>query len=72
MNFKNALTGYLASAAFPVYVLHQSCLVSIAYYAFKATADTALQALVIVPASFMLTLLLYEICKRIPPARLLL
>lgn len=71
LNFHNKLTSYFSNAFFPVYIFHQSCLVLVAYYTFKVTSVIFLQVLVIMFGSFILTMVVYEICKQFSLTRLI-
>lgn len=69
LNFQNRLTDYFNKASFPIYIFHQTWLVAVGYYALKLTDIVALQIIIIIPSSFILTVLTYEIAKRIPVTR---
>lgn len=71
LNFRNNITAYLSDAAFPIYLFHQTWLVTVAYYILLDTSNIGLQMIFIVAISFFLTYATYEICKRIPLARFL-
>lgn len=64
LNFKNKFTQYFSPAAFPLYFFHQSVLIVIAFYVVKLTNFIALQFVLIVVLSFVITLLCYEIFRR--------
>lgn len=66
---RTAFTAYFNKASFPVYILHQSILVVLAYYVLKAVNDLFLQIGIIMIGSFGLTLLCYELIKNIPYVR---
>jgi len=68
-NQDTPLTAYLSRASFPVYVLHQSCLVAVAYYVVTSIHSIALQYILITLLSAALTFTLYEVVKRIPLIR---
>lgn len=68
-NQRNAVTGYLARACFPVYILHQTCLVATAYYVVRLTSSTVVQAPLIMLISAAVTFLAYEVFRRIPVTR---
>ena len=75
MKYKNKKTkflDYFNNASFPVYILHQSVLVAVAYYTLRYVNCLPLQIGIIMVTSFAVSLLLYEIIKRIPYVRLLL
>jgi peptidoglycan/LPS O-acetylase OafA/YrhL len=65
-NSNSKILGYLNRASFPVYILHQSILVAVGYYALRSLNGLFLQAVTIMSASFLLTIALYELVKRIP------
>jgi len=61
------LTEYLATASYPVYILHQAVLVAVAYYVLLLPAIPAvLQFAAIIVLSLLLTFAVYEILRRIP------
>lgn len=68
---RNRVTAYLAKASFPVYVIHQSCVVAAAYYVFLITSRPAFQFVLIVAISLCGTFLLYEIFRRVRIFRLM-
>lgn len=66
------LTGYFATASYPVYILHQAVLVAVAYYVLLLPAiPPTLQFSAIVIISLLLTFAVYEILRRIPGVRAL-
>ena len=67
----NNITAYMGAASYPVYIIHQAILVAIAYYVVMLAIPPALQFLVIVIFSFLLTFACYEILRRIPGVRAL-
>lgn len=69
LNFNNKFTVYFSKAAFPIYIFHQSWLVAVGYFALKITDIVALQILMTVTVSFGLTILTYEIARKIPITR---
>ena len=66
---ENKLLKYMKSASFPTYILHQSILVTVGYYALKIIKDTFFQVIVILSLSFVFTVASYEVIKRIPVLR---
>ncbi len=68
-NYKTPITEYLTKASFPIYILHQSCLVVVAYYVLSLVSSVYAQYFVIILLSAGVTLAVYEVLKRIPPAR---
>jgi Acyltransferase family. len=71
LNFTNGITKYFTKASFPIYVFHQSFVVLVGYYALKNISSISVQVVVIIGISFLLTILTYEIFKRIPITRFL-
>jgi peptidoglycan/LPS O-acetylase OafA/YrhL len=67
----NNFKAYLGAASYPVYIIHQAVLVAIAYYVVMLAIPPALQFVVIVIFSFLLTFACYEILRRIPGVRAL-
>jgi surface polysaccharide O-acyltransferase-like enzyme len=63
---------YLNEACFPIYILHQTVLIAVAYYVLTYLhAPIAAQAAVIILVTAVLTFALYEGIKRVPPLRFL-
>lgn len=69
LNYRNKFTIYFNKASFPIYIFHQSILVGVGYYALKFTNVILLQVVMIITFSFILTIICYEIAKRIPIVR---
>lgn len=63
-DYRNRATGYLAKASFPIYVIHQSCIVATGFYVFRFNSQPAAQFVLIMIISAGETFLLYEIFKR--------
>lgn len=59
------ITTYFNKASFPIYILHQTILVVIGYYALLNFNNIFIQLGIIIFGSFISTLLIYEIIKRI-------
>lgn len=66
LNNSNGFTVYFNKASYPVYILHQSILVALAYYVVKNTTGIFLQAVCICAGSFGLTILAYHLIRKIP------
>lgn len=66
---ESSVTGYLKRASFPVYILHQTILVIIGYYALRVMDNTVLQAAVIISGSLAVTLSAYTVIGKIPVLR---
>ena len=59
-------TVYLNQASYPIYLLHQSILVALAYYTVQNLKNFVLQVFCISMGSFMLTILAYHLLKKVP------
>lgn len=70
-NFQNRSTTYLSKACFPIYVIHQTALITVAYCVFQVTSTPAVQIPLILAFSVALTFAAYELFRRIPPLRFL-
>ena len=66
LNKENKLTNYFKTASFPIYILHQTFLIIIAYYVLMLMDNIALQINIIIFGSLILTIMIYEIMRRIP------
>ncbi|ROR25878.1 acyltransferase-like protein [Mobilisporobacter senegalensis] len=71
LNKSSKMLDYFNKASFSIYILHQSILVTVGYYVLLYVDGLFLQVVIIMVASFIMTLCLYEIIKRIPCARAL-
>lgn len=72
--FLNLATGfkkYMNRASYPVYILHQSILVGVAYYVVQVSDVLPVQAVVICLGSFVLTVLTYHLMRWIPVVRMM-
>ena len=56
-------------ASYPVYILHQSILVALAYYVAREFNNIIVQAVLICVGSLILTIMAYYIISKIPVAR---
>jgi peptidoglycan/LPS O-acetylase OafA/YrhL len=72
LNKPAPVLNYLNGASYPVYVLHQSVLIVIAYYVVQANLSPALKFLAIMLSTLAACLALYEAFRRIAPARFIL
>lgn len=61
---ENSVTRYFKRASFPIYILHQNVLVAVGYYVMEMTDKLILQAAVIMSASFIITVMIYEMISR--------
>ncbi len=66
LNKENKITNYFKKASFPIYILHQTILVIIGYYALTLLDNTILQISITICGSFILTIIVYEIISKIP------
>lgn len=71
LEFNNRFTKYFAPAAFPIYFFHQSILVVVGYFIVSYVHGTFSQYIGIVVISFVLTILMYEVGRRISITRFL-
>lgn len=69
LNQKTGFTEYFNQASYPVYILHQSILVALAYYVVKISDVLFVQAVSVCIGSFILTVLVYHLIKLIPIVR---
>lgn len=69
LNQPTKFTKYFNRASYPVYILHQSILVALAYYTVRFFDNMILQAAGICIGSLVLTVLAYELVRRIPVLR---
>lgn len=69
LNWKIGFTEYWNHASYPVYLLHQSILVALAYYVVQASDILLVQVICICAGSFLLTVLAYHLIRRIPVVR---
>ena len=69
LNKENKITNYFKNASFPIYILHQTILVILGYYSLVHLNNIYLQLLIIIFGSFIITIIFYEIIKRIPIIR---
>lgn len=72
LNFSNPLLKYLNKAAYPVYILHQTVIVMVAYFVVQWDLNVLLKYLAILGISVGLTLGFYElVISRVGPVRVL-
>ena len=72
LNISRKMLSYMNEAAFPLYILHQTVLVIIGFYIVKLNTFIYLKFILIVLFTFAISILLYEVLKRIPLTRWLL
>ena len=66
---KTGFTDYFNQASYPVYILHQSILVALAYYVVQISDVLFVQVFCVCIGSFLLTVLAYHLIKLIPVVR---
>jgi len=71
LNFSNKLTNYFSTASFPIYIIHQTVLVVIAFYVMNTFSWLPIQFLSIAIGSLIGTIAIYEAVRRIPYIRVL-
>lgn len=69
LNRKTKFTVYFNQASYPIYILHQSILVAIAYYVVKMGDNLPVQAAAVCIGSFVLTVAAYHLIRVIPFVR---
>lgn len=65
------VTGYLNQASYPIYLLHQTILVAVAYGAVQKVEGVAWQAFAVCSGSFVLTVAVYHGVRLVPGIRAL-
>jgi surface polysaccharide O-acyltransferase-like enzyme len=71
LNRRSRFMDYFGPAAFPVYIVHQTFLVVIAYYVLRITDRGIVPFALILLLSFGLSLATYEVIRRMGPLRFL-
>lgn len=69
LNKRTKFTNYFNKSSYPIYILHQSILVALAYYVVQISDVLPGQILGICLGSFGLTILLYHLIRMIPVVR---
>lgn len=69
LNKRTKFTDYFNKASYPIYILHQSILVAVAYYVVQISDVLLIQLLGICFGSFVLTIALYHLIRMIPVVR---
>jgi glucans biosynthesis protein C len=72
LNRGGKVLDYLNQAAFPVYILHQSVMMVLAYFILQWNAGITVQYLAIVFSTLIASIALYEAFRHIPPMRVVL
>ncbi len=71
LNFTNRLIRYANDAVLPVYILHQTLIIVIGYYAIRWNIPAVAKYFFVVAAVFLSSLLIYEVVRRINITRFL-
>ncbi|MHB8130725.1 MAG: acyltransferase family protein [Mobilitalea sp.] len=66
LNFTNILTNYMSKNSFSIYFVHQTVLITLGFYIIPRISNTIIEILLLIPLTFMFSLLCVEILKRIP------
>lgn len=66
---QTGFTKYFSRASYPIYILHQSVLVALAYYVVQISFCLLIQVFCICAGSFVLTVLAYHLVRLIPAVR---
>lgn len=69
LNKETGVTRYFNKASYPIYILHQSILVILAYYIVQISNIIFIQVFCICVGSFLLTVLAYHLVRLIPIVR---
>lgn len=69
LNKPSALLSYASKAAFPVYILHQTVLVAVAYFIEPLHASVAVRFGLIMVISLIVSVGLYDVLRRVPIIR---
>lgn len=69
LNKRTGFTEYFNRASYPIYILHQSILVALAYYVVQISDILSVQVFGICTGSFLLTVFSYHLIKLIPVVR---
>ena len=69
LNRKTGFTDYFNKASYPIYILHQSILVVLAYYVVRMNDILWVQVFCICIGSFVLTVLAYHLIRLVPVVR---
>lgn len=70
LNRETGITRYWNRASYPVYLLHQSILVALAYYVVRSGGNVYVQAAEVCIGSFLLTALAYQLVRQAPFVRI--
>jgi glucans biosynthesis protein C len=71
LNHTSPARRYLGEASYPVYIIHQTVIVVVAFYLVGTAVPAALQWLLLLAATVCSTFALYEVVRRVDPLRFL-
>ncbi len=71
LNFSNRLLKYASEAVLPVYILHQTVIVTLGYFVIRWNSGVAPKYVFVFLATLVISLVIYEIVRRIGVARFL-
>jgi glucans biosynthesis protein C len=71
LEFNNKFTKYFVPSVFPIYIFHQSIIVIIGFVVVSNISEPVMQYFIIMAASFILTIMIYEMFRRLAITRLL-
>ena len=69
LNIRNKISTYFTQASFPIYIIHQVVLVVVGYFILKMPIGVFAQFWLIVISSFFITMMMYEVIRKIPYVR---
>jgi peptidoglycan/LPS O-acetylase OafA/YrhL len=72
LNKPSKALNYLSSASYPVYLVHQTVIVVIAYFVVRSNMDPAAQFIVIMSGALAASVACYALCRRFRPTRFIL
>ncbi|HUQ08836.1 MAG TPA: acyltransferase family protein [Steroidobacteraceae bacterium] len=71
MSFENALIRWARDASYPVYILHQTVIIAIAYFVIQQRWSPWTKYWLVLVSTMVVCLAAYELIRRVPPLRLL-
>lgn len=71
LEFNNKFTQYFKSSVFPIYIFHQSIIVIVGFFVVRNVSEAVIQYLMIMGTSLVLTIIVYEIFKKLAITRFL-
>lgn len=71
LEFNNRFTQYFTASVFPIYIFHQSIIVIVGFLIVRTVREPVMQYFIIMGTSFVLTIMMYEIFRRLGVTRFL-